>query len=444
CVVTLRVRSPLSPKAQKKKKKEEPTGCTIITLAPDLVQSLLKNPEMESWSYSLVAVAPFLFLILSVSDSAFVRSRSPQDSLCAHLIQPFGYPCSEHSIQTKDGYVLALQRVSSRNGDLRVQSGPPVLLQHGLFMAGDAWFLNSPEQSLGFILADRGFDVWVANVRGTRWSHGHVSLSVKDREFWDWSWQDLAMHDLAEMIKYVNSMTNSKIFVVGHSQGTIMTFAALTQPYIAKMVEAAALLTPISFLEHVSAPLVLRMVSMHLDQIVVSMGIHQLNFRSDVLVNLVDDMCDGHVDCSDLLTSFTGKNCCFNGSRVELYLEYEPHPSSSKNLCHLFQMIRKGTFSQYDYGMLKNLKLYGQPKPPAFDLNSIPKLLPLWMGYGGNDALADVKDVQHTLKELQSEPQLLYVDNYGHIDFLMSIKAKEDVYEDMVGFFRSLGKSNSS
>ncbi|GAV62309.1 hypothetical protein CFOL_v3_05833, partial [Cephalotus follicularis] len=208
------------------------------------------------------------------------------------------------------------------------------------------------------------------------------------------------------------------------SQGTITAFAALTQPYIAKMVEAPALLTPISFLEHVSARLVLRMVSMHLDQIVVSMGIHQLNFRSDVLISLVDDMCDGHVDCSDLLTSITG------------FLSL----SLSLSLCVL---IRKGTFSQYDYGMLKNLKLYGQPKPPVFDLNSIPKLLPLWMGYGGNDALADVKDVQHTLKELQSEPQLLYVDNYGHIDFLMSIKAKEDVYEDMVGFFRSLGKSNS-
>lgn len=52
-----------------------------------------------------------------------------------------------------------------------------LLLKQG----GDAWFLNSPEQSPGFILADHGFDVWVGNVRGTRWSHGHVSLSVEDK-----------------------------------------------------------------------------------------------------------------------------------------------------------------------------------------------------------------------------------------------------------------------
>lgn len=46
-----------------------------------------------------------------------------------------------------------------------------------------------------------------------------------------------------------------------------MSLAALTQPDIVEMVEAAALLSPISYLEHVSAPLVLRMVAMHLDQV---------------------------------------------------------------------------------------------------------------------------------------------------------------------------------
>jgi len=42
------------------------------------------------------------------------------------------------------------------------------------------------------------------------------------QEFWDWSWEDLAMYDLAEMIQYLYSISNSKIFLVGHSQVNIL------------------------------------------------------------------------------------------------------------------------------------------------------------------------------------------------------------------------------
>lgn len=157
---------------------------------------------------------------------------------------------------------------------------------------------------------------------------------------------------------------------------------------------------------------------------------------------------------------------------MDFYLDYEPHPSSAKNFHHLFQsmlciviskntisshhpfstliiifflaVIRKGTFSKYDYGILKNLIEYGQLKPPAFDLGLIPKSLPLLMAYGGNDALADVADFQHTLKELQSTPQLVYLENYGHVDFIVSTTAKEDFHDQLIGFFRSWGKSSSS
>ncbi|XP_038705883.1 triacylglycerol lipase 1 isoform X2 [Tripterygium wilfordii] len=380
---------------------------------------------------------------IATSSSSYLRLRSPNDTLCAQLILPAGYPCTEHKIQTKDGYLLGLQRVSSQVKNLRIQRGPPVLLLHGFFMAGDAWFLDSPQQSLGFILADQGFDVWVGNVRGTFWSHGHISLSEKDKAFWDWSWEDMAMYDLAEMVHCINSVTDTKVFVVGHSQGTIMSLAALTQPNVAAMVKAAALLAPISYLDHITATLVLRMVSVHLDQMILAMGIHQLNFRSDILLNLLDSLCDSGVDCVDWLTSITGKNCCFNDSRVDFYFNYEPHPSSAKNLRHYFQMIRKGTFSQYDYGVFENLKIYGQLKPPAFELSQIPKSLPLWMAYGGKDALADVTDLQHTLANLESKPELLYLENYGHLDFLLSTKANEDIFSNMIGFFRSFGKSDT-
>lgn len=110
---------------------------------------------------------------------------------------------------------------------------------------------------------------------------------------------------------------------------------------------------------------------------------------------------------------------------------------------YLFTVIRKGTFSKYDYGKLKNLIEYGKFKPPKFDLSRIPKSLPLWMAYGGNDALADITDFQHTLKELPSTPELVYLENYGHVDFILSLQAKQDLYDPMIRFFKSLGKYSS-
>lgn len=45
---------------------------------------------------------------------------------------------------------------------------------------GGTWVLSSPDESLGFILADNGFDVWITNTRGTNFSRGHTSLSPSD------------------------------------------------------------------------------------------------------------------------------------------------------------------------------------------------------------------------------------------------------------------------
>nr|GFB32952.1 triacylglycerol lipase 1 [Tanacetum cinerariifolium] len=112
--------------------------------------------------------------------------------------------------------------------------------------------------------------------------------------------------------------------------------------------------------------------------------------------------------------------------------------------CQNGAVIRKGTFARYDYGTLKNILNYGQTKPPKFDLSKIPESLPIWMAHGGNDALGDVIDVQHTLKELKSKPKVLFLEEYGHVDFLLSTRAFEDMYDNMITFFGSCKMSSSS
>nr|GEU31563.1 ribonuclease H-like domain-containing protein [Tanacetum cinerariifolium] len=102
---------------------------------------------------------------------------------------------------TKDGYILSMQRIPAARGGTKADK-PPVLLQHGLLMDGGTWVLNSPDESLGFILADNGFDVWIANTRGTNFSRGHASLIPSDPAYWEWSWDELVAFDLPSSIQY--------------------------------------------------------------------------------------------------------------------------------------------------------------------------------------------------------------------------------------------------
>ena len=40
---------------------------------------------------------------------------------------------------------------------------------------------NGEDKSLAFVFANRGYDVWVGNVRGNKYSLEHTKLSSKDK-----------------------------------------------------------------------------------------------------------------------------------------------------------------------------------------------------------------------------------------------------------------------
>lgn len=72
-------------------------------------------------------------------------------SLQSILISSKGYPVEEYTVQTKDGYLLGVQRIpTGRSKKSRQATNKPVVfLQHGLLSSSVDWVINFPSQSLG-------------------------------------------------------------------------------------------------------------------------------------------------------------------------------------------------------------------------------------------------------------------------------------------------------
>ncbi|KAJ7964767.1 Lipase [Quillaja saponaria] len=391
--------------------------------------------------YVLAAEGRRCLYSINSKDDLIVSSPVNNNGFCKSVVEPQGYVCQEHKLTTEDGYILSMQRIPvGRSG--KTADKPPVLLQHGIFNDGFTWLFNLPNESLAFILADNGFDVWLANTRGTKYSRGHTTLSPNDKAYWDWSWDELVAYDLPTSFQYVFNQTGQKLHYVGHSLGTLMALAAFSQEKLLNMLRSAALLCPIAHLNQIPSPPTQFAAGVFLAEELYWLGLREFVPRGQAAVKLLEDICHlPGINCSNVMTIFTGSNCCVNSSRMDILLDHEPQPTATKNLIHLAQMIRKGTIAMYDYDdQGENMVHYGQPTPPLYDMTSIPNDLPLFISHGGKDMLSDVKDVQvllDSLKDHDSDKLVVqFIEDYAHADFVMGVNANQVVYDPIMAFFR--------
>lgn len=369
--------------------------------------------------------------------------------ICASSVVKYGYKCQEFDVVTQDGYILSVQRIpEGRTGGGGGTNKQPVLIQHGVLADGMTWLMNPPEQDLPLILADNGFDVWIANTRGTRFSRRHTSLDPANADFWNWSWDELAQFDVPAVLDFIHGKTGQKIDYVGHSLGTLVALAALSEGKLVDKLQSAALLSPIAYLSHMTTPLGVVAAKSFSGEMVKSVGMvkfdpKEFDPKGESVANFLQALCDfPGVNCYDSVAAFTGINCCLNDSTVDLFLKTEPQPTSTKTLVHLSQMARYGVLAKYNYGIPGfNVMHYGDVMPPVYNLSNIPRDFPIFLSHGGRDALSDPKDVRHLLDSLKlhdvGKLTVQFVENYAHVDFIMAVNAKDIVYSQVLSFLKN-------
>ena len=103
--------------------------------------------------------------------------------------------------------------------------------------------------------------------------------------------------------------------------------------------------------------------------------------------------------------------------------------------------VRDGVLAKYNYGRPDyNVLHYGEASPPMYNLSNIPNNLPLFISYGGRDALSDPRDVGLLLDSLKhhdvDKMTVQFIKDYAHADFIMGVDAKDLVYNALVSFFK--------
>ncbi|KAI8436519.1 hypothetical protein MSG28_010059, partial [Choristoneura fumiferana] len=107
--------------------------------------------------------------------------------------------------------------VSNKTGEDKITKGAkckevikktPVFFMPPLLSSADTALEAGVDAGLPYLISDDCFDTWVGNARGTYYGRRHIRLDPdKDKEFWEFSVDEIGTYDIPAMIDYVSNKT---------------------------------------------------------------------------------------------------------------------------------------------------------------------------------------------------------------------------------------------
>ncbi|KAK5082896.1 cholesterol esterase [Lithohypha guttulata] len=377
-----------------------------------------------------------LFNCLSSPTSKQARSKkktiSSSIATCSdftELCALWGYYAEEHIVQTKDGYLLGVHRLPFRKGEdqagVRVNAGtdsvrkPIVYLHHGLLMNSEVWVcMTEEERCLPFALASQGYDVWLGNNRGNKYSKKSTKHSPSSIRFWNFSIDDFAFHDIPDTINYILQATSQQsLSYIGFSQGTAQAFATLAiHPELNEKVNLFIALAPAMSPAGLSNGIVDALVKTSPDLLFLAFGRKSILSSATMWQSILYPPI--FVRLIDLSLSFLFG---WNSKNMSTHQKLAAYPhlysfTSTKSVVHWFQIIRNKSFQMYDDDYSGKFKISATNryyKPAKFPTRNIKT--PIVLVYGGSDSLVDIRVM---LRELPRHTIASEISHYEHLDFL--------------------------
>ena len=356
-------------------------------------------------------------------------------------ISNLGLDLEEETVTTEDRYVNTMWRLTSKDPNNR--NGKSVIMQHGL-LDGAFTFLILAEDSLPKKLCDEGYVVYLPYIRGTQFSRSHLDYdSGLTSKYWDFSFDHMAAYDVPANINFVKNRDGvEKVYYIGHSQGTLTFFLAymnnpeFMEKNIAKFI-ALGTVPNVNNAPHFLIKLfdkskILNLIPVknfltlpkEVGQVFVPLCTSKAKFLCNSILSLAFSGTHetGRIDYDRL-----GKN---------IFL-YEPGGTSLQNMKHWIQIYKAKRAQKYDYGLVENLKHYGQTTPPVYDLKKMKGYsIPSLMTISDADPFANPQDTLDFVDNIENKKvvNILSLTNYNHIDYFWADSAVQEIFPKVMDF----------
>lgn len=386
--------------------------------APTIIQSMLDSIYLRS--SLLQRVFSFRF---RAGEDAFQSAASGDDSVAELLARESGLTFESHIITAKDGFNLSLHRCYLSTGDALPRERLPVIVMHGLMQDSES-LLCGGSSSLASALARAGFDVWLGNNRGNKYSSPGQNGNRVDE--WDFSIDELAMLDFPAFVEYVlHHLQCKQVAYVGFSQGSAQAFAGLSvSPDLCEKISLFVALAPAAFPRGFRDTLVQSLFAVN------SKSIVSLVFGSEAMLALTAAtrrvLSKSFFACAvrhALWYLFASTSALISKDRqIELF-QHVYSPSSVKCVQHWMQIMQSRQLCNFE------------SRPYDISLISCPVALVS----GEADQLVDAKRVATNVKNCVS---FKAIPDYEHLDLIWSDDAFHKVFPHVIQLINSHAPSS--
>ncbi|GAX72868.1 hypothetical protein CEUSTIGMA_g323.t1 [Chlamydomonas eustigma] len=360
--------------------------------------------------------------------SSTSASQPPNVTDMKGLTEGRGYHMEQHDLVTSDGYFLVNFRIPHGKGKAANASlGPPVLLIHGISLSSTCWVVNSPDQSLAFILADKGFDVWMMNTRGNSFSRGHVRYGAQDPRYWAFAIDEMALIDLSATIDNILSTTGrKKVAIVGHSQGGTLPLMLLSRhPEYNERVNINIGLAAVVFVKYMTSPTMVAFSQAASNSNIASLVPPQqyapMSESSQLL--FLNGACQTIITapaCVAVTQSMFGPSTHITTSQYMNYWHVWPSSTSYWNALQWAQMYNDAATRLSSFNLAY-----------VYDLTLIKA--PCYMISGGQDVLAPPQAMDQVHQKLGGRLVGSHrVADYGHMDFIWDADGAHEILYPLI------------